>query len=227
MSNINNWEKFNELHDSTYRSAARKIKKMQPNRSKVSDRLHSHADSMRRKEIVDNLDYGKYPFMDKEFDMYVTKDQEDIDINGIRKFRLMNDVEDMGDEDFNSLSIGMVRIDDINDEAIFMSVFIYTLNTGLTMDIGGNPGCKFTSRKSYNDFLRILRKLYFMQDPNVTAKALSKINGSEVSEVSGDEDMRSNGTNLWNILERNGYTWDTFKSKVLNKIQKKLWDDLV
>ena len=178
---------------------------------------------MERKQLL-NLDYSKYPFMNKEFDIYVTTDQEENIINDVVRYKLLNDTDDMGDgEEYPSLGFSFIKVVD-KGRSEFFNIYVYKGDGGkLTFDMGVNEGNRFANRRTYNDFVKVLRTLYMKQDPNIVSNALSKINNTDVSEITWSEDKEQNGQTFWNLLNQFGYDWNKFKKEFLTR---EIWGDL-
>lgn len=184
---------------------------------------------MEQKEWIDSLKESKGiskawidPFMDKEFDIYVTTDREENKINDVVRYKLLNGIEDMSDGDFNSIVITFIKVADKGKSELFDIYISSSDEEDLEFNMDVYPGNKFANRRSYNEFVKVLRSLYMRQDPNVVSKALGKINDTNVSEITWKEDKEKNGQTFWNLLNRFGYDWDKFKNKFLTR---EIWGD--
>ena len=218
---MKNLKTFNELYQSTYRSAASKI----GYNTERARKLRDHADKVgtyKTNKFYENLVFNIFTVMGWD------KDSEEIFPDKVIKYKIDEYAERPDDPCFQ-FSLSSI------DEDPFVHLWIYIIfdeNGKINVDLGSylkEPGKKYTEvrnlfadRKSMKNFMKVLETLYITDNPNVSRNAVAKINKTKVTEITHDE--VEDYENFWKFLNSNNYDWNKFKSEI--KINK-LWDDLM
>lgn len=171
--------------------------------------------------------------------------------NGLLENPQLNDTFFIGDKEYIFLNIigffdqGRSRIFNINvinvngSNTLIIYVTVLLSNNGMAIEnlhVSIENSYKFSNKKSYLNFLILLKKLYFIGNPNNSLSAIKKINNidskkSHVSEISVEDFETMEGSvltkNFWYFIVKKTPFNNMEEFEKIYLKNRKPWDSVV